>query len=217
MTPRPPLDDDDEIRHDDPRAPLGATIVVLLLVVVGGAVDIALDSPEEWRSGHVMFELLLMAMSLGLAAWLWRSWWLATRRLGEARRDMAAREKVLRGERDAWRASARQALEGLGAAIDRQFDAWGLTPTEREVALLLLKGHGHKQIAALTGRSERTVRQHAVAVYGKSGLGGRAELAAFFLEDLLLPRGAPGGAAEGAAGGVVGNVVPRPATPATPD
>jgi hypothetical protein len=36
-------------------------------------------------------------------------------------------------------------------------------------------------------RSERTVRRHAVSVYRKSGLAGRAELLAFFLEDLLLP------------------------------
>jgi DNA-binding NarL/FixJ family response regulator len=50
-----------------------------------------------------------------------------------------------------------------------------------------MKGHGHKQIAAASGRSERTVRQHAVAVYQKSGLQGRAELAAFFLEDLMVP------------------------------
>ena len=70
-----------------------------------------------------------------------------------------------------------------------QFRAWELTPTEGEVALLLLKGHGHKQIAAATGRSERTVRQHAVAVYQKSGLQGRAELSAFFLEGLMLPSG----------------------------
>jgi hypothetical protein len=32
-----------------------------------------------------------------------------------------------------------------------------------------------------------TVRQHAVSVYEKSGLQGRAELAAFFLEDVFLP------------------------------
>jgi DNA-binding NarL/FixJ family response regulator len=54
-------------------------------------------------------------------------------------------------------------------------------------SLFLLKGYGHKEIATLLGRSERTVRQHAVAVYRKSKLSGRAELAAFFLEDLLLP------------------------------
>jgi hypothetical protein len=31
------------------------------------------------------------------------------------------------------------------------------------------------------------VRQQALAVYRKSGLNGRNDLAAFFLEDLLLP------------------------------
>jgi DNA-binding NarL/FixJ family response regulator len=71
-------------------------------------------------------------------------------------------------------------------AVDQQLTRWNLTPAEREVALLLLKGYGHKQIAARTGRSERTVRQHAVSVYEKSGLGGRAELAAFFLEGLIV-------------------------------
>jgi DNA-binding NarL/FixJ family response regulator len=34
---------------------------------------------------------------------------------------------------------------------------------------------------------ERTVRQHAVAVYDKAGLVDRAELAAFFLDGVRLP------------------------------
>ena len=55
---------------------------------------------------------------------------------------------------------------------------------------MLLKGYGHKQITALTNRSERTVRQHAGVVYDKAGLGGRAELSAFFLQDLMLPSSA---------------------------
>jgi hypothetical protein len=41
------------------------------------------------------------------------------------------------------------------------------------------------------------VRQHAVSVYRKSGLSGRAELAAFFLEDLLLPQPAAAETREG--------------------
>jgi hypothetical protein len=52
---------------------------------------------------------------------------------------------------------------------------------------MLLKGYGLKEIAALTTRSERTVRQHASVVYDKAGLAGRAELAAYFLKDLMLP------------------------------
>ena len=91
----------------------------------------------------------------------------------------------LQGQR--WRAESRALLNGLGDAIETQFSRWNFTDAEREVALLLLKGKSHKEIAHATGRSERTVRQHAVVVYQKSGCAGRAELAAFFLEDLVLP------------------------------
>lgn len=78
-------------------------------------------------------------------------------------------------------------MRGVGAAMDMQFDAWCLTPAEKDVALLLIKGLSHKEIAQLRERAERTVRQQALAVYRKSNLSGRASLAAYFLEDLLLP------------------------------
>jgi DNA-binding CsgD family transcriptional regulator len=157
--------------------------LVLLLFAVGFAVDLFLDQPESWRSAHVLFEVTLTGLSLAFAAWLWFGWRRTAVSLAEAAKSLEAQK----AERDAWHNSARTALEGLGRAIDAQFTTWQLTATEREVALLLLKGHGHKQIAAMTGRSERTVRQHAVAVYEKSGLRGRSELAAFFLEAVLLP------------------------------
>jgi len=78
-------------------------------------------------------------------------------------------------------------MEGLGAYIDAQFDAWGLTVSEKDVALMLLKGFSMKEISDLREVSERTTRQQAVTIYSKAGIGGRAELSAFFLEDLLLP------------------------------
>ncbi|MCZ7679332.1 MAG: hypothetical protein M5U28_11460 [Sandaracinaceae bacterium] len=56
------------------------------------------------------------------------------------------------------------------------------------MCLLLLKGLSLKEIAAARDTGERTAREQARAVYRKSGLSGRAELAAFFLEDLLAPR-----------------------------
>ena len=86
-----------------------------------------------------------------------------------------------------YREQASQLLQGIGALIDQQFDGWGLSPSEREVGLLLLKGLSLKSIAAARDASEATVRQQAQAVYRKAKLSGRAELAAFFLEDLLLP------------------------------
>ena len=157
---------------------------VLLLIVVSGTVDLVLDAPDRWWSFHVLYEIALIVGALVTTVVLWTRWVRTERSLSATRRALHERQ----AERDAWRASAEKALEGLGAAIDDQLARWGLTPAERDVALLLLKGKSHKAIAYETDRSERTVRQHAVTVYQKSGLAGRAELAAFFLEGLVLPR-----------------------------
>lgn len=159
----------------------------LFLAVIGGAVDLVLDRPTSWWTLHVGFELVLVVLSLTFAIVVWRGWSGTIVRLQASQSELAARES----ERDAWRRSAQQALEGFSHAIDRQFATWNLTPAEREVAFALLQGRGHKEIALRTGgRSERTVRQQAVSVYRKSGMRGRAELAAYFLQDLMLPAGA---------------------------
>ena len=155
---------------------------VLLATIGGGAIDLILDAPDSWLSPHALYEAALIVGASVTAVWLWRGWWRSQRSLVTARHALAERS----AERDTWRSNAESLLAGLGNAIDRQFAAWGLSVVEREVALRLLKGQSHKQIAYSTNRSERTVRQHAVAVYQKSGLNGRAELAAFFLEGIRL-------------------------------
>jgi DNA-binding CsgD family transcriptional regulator len=152
-------------------------------IVIGGTIDLVLDRPDRWLSFHVVFETLMIAGALLMATTLWLGWWRAERSLAEMWDHLETRK----AERDRWRANAQLALEGLGQAIHAQFRAWQLTPAESEVALLLLKGYSHKHVASATGRSERTARQHAAAVYQKAGLGSRAELSAYFLEDLLLP------------------------------
>jgi len=173
-------------------------ILTLLLAAIagGGALDLWLDRPGSPGVVHVTFELMVLVLSLGAVAYLWSGW-------VRARRSLAGSVETSRrlgDERDLWRRRADKLLRGLGEEIDAQLRRWQLTPAEREIALLLLKGYGHKEIAALLERSERTVRQHAVAVYRKSGLAGRAELSAFFLEDLLLPRSPdPGEAGDAAA------------------
>ena len=134
----------------------------------------------------------MVVLSLSAVVTLWAGWMRARRSLARAREA----SEVHREQRDAWRQRARVLLRGLGEEIDAQLRRWQLTPAERETALFLLKGYGHKEVANLLGKSERTVRQQAGSVYRKSHLGGRAELAAFFLEDLLLPADDPGGARE---------------------
>lgn len=92
-----------------------------------------------------------------------------------------------RAEAEAWRSQAEELLAGMGNAMDEQFTTWALSPAEREVALLLLKGLSFKETAQVRQTSERTSREQARAVYRKAGVGGRAELSAWFIEDLLPP------------------------------
>ncbi|HSG49499.1 MAG TPA: LuxR C-terminal-related transcriptional regulator [Longimicrobiales bacterium] len=157
--------------------------LIFLLITVAASADMAMDRPTTLWSVHILAEATLVLVSLGAASYL--AWgWYST--LGDVRTLEAAVEER-RAERDAWRRQASQALQGLSVAMNTQFDTWELTDAERETALMLLKGFSHKRIGKLTDRSERTVRQHSVAVYRKSGLAGRSELAGFFLEGVLLP------------------------------
>ena len=77
-------------------------VVVLLTIVVSGTVDLILDAPESWRSGHVLYEVLLIVGALAMAAVVWRGWLRTARSLAQTRRALDERQT----ERDAWRASA---------------------------------------------------------------------------------------------------------------
>jgi DNA-binding CsgD family transcriptional regulator len=168
---------------DEPDPNLLLIVAVLLVLIFSlGIVDLSLDLGLR-NPAHLVLEVVFLLLCMLSALFLGQGWLRARNKLGRIRAVMAEREE----ERDKFRDQSKKLLAGLGEVIDVQLREWNLTVTERETALFLLKGYSHKEIANLTDRSERTVRQHSVAVYRKSGLAGRAELAAFFLEDLLLP------------------------------
>lgn len=171
-------------------------MAIVLFAGIAGltATDIALDIGEGTSLEHVLTEsglfLLglagLVTMGLRFAALRRRA-----RALEQEAGALAERLEASAAEAARWRAEAHTVLTGLGAEIDRQLTRWSLTPAEKEVALLLLKGLSHKEVAEARGITEATARQQARAVYRKAGLTGRHDLAAFFLEDLLLPPTSP--------------------------
>ena len=73
----------------------------------------------------------------------------------------------------------------LLAVMRSEFVEWGLSTSECEVALLLIKGLSMKEISQARHVKEKTIRQQATSVYAKSGCGGRHELVARFIEDLM--------------------------------
>jgi DNA-binding CsgD family transcriptional regulator len=74
---------------------------------------------------------------------------------------------------------------GLSQVIDAQFADWKLTPAERDVGLLALKGLDVAEIAGVRGAASGTVRAQLTRIYAKAGVSGRAQFAAWFVEDLL--------------------------------
>jgi DNA-binding CsgD family transcriptional regulator len=160
----------------------------LVAVVLGVALFLGIEWLEEPNTTplDLLFELLKIApvvmTSVGVAV-LFR----VSQRQRDEHLQVIRDLEVARLQGQRWRSESRVLLNGLGEAIDAQFTRWSLTDAEREVALLLLKGLSTKEIAAVRAGSERTVREHARAIYSKAGLTGRAALSAFFLEDLLVP------------------------------
>jgi DNA-binding CsgD family transcriptional regulator len=160
---------------------------LFLVITFSVGADMAADLSTNTSPIHLAIEMVALALALvgvfGTGLKL-RS---ALHKANTLQRDL----EVTRADAAHWRNEAQGLLRGLGAAIDRQFERWGLTSAEREVSLLILKGLSYKEVADARGTAERTVRHQALAIYRKAGLAGRAEMAAFFLEDLLLPaRGA---------------------------
>lgn len=156
-------------------------MLILLLVLVASGADLIADLRSGVRSAHIVQEAgVFTAVFCGIGWLLARS-----RRQG---REIRRLEQELREVGTLPRPDdpgAVIARQGLAREIARQFDAWGLTRSEMEIGQFLLKGLSLKEIAALRGTAEKTIRQQSSSIYHKSGLSGRHAFAAWFIEDIL--------------------------------
>jgi DNA-binding CsgD family transcriptional regulator len=148
-----------------------AALSGFLLIQTFGTVffvgDVIGDLREDPTSIHFIFEATVtVALVLGIIFGAY-----ALRRTIEFLRSQEAALDVARG--------------ALSDVIERQFQEWALTPAERDVAFLALKGLDVAEIAELRGAAAGTVRAQLTRIYAKAGVSGRAQFAAFFVEDLL--------------------------------
>ena len=148
-------------------------------------IDLFHDYSEDPHLGIAMcIELIMMAVSIFFLINLIRQHFSMRSQIATLHHTL---DSTLAQAAD-WKKKNEGVFKGLSHAIDEQLTIWNLTHAEKEVALLLLKGLSHKEVAELRNSAEKTVRQQSSTIYHKSGLSGRNELAAFFLEDLMLPQ-----------------------------
>jgi DNA-binding NarL/FixJ family response regulator len=159
-----------------------AIAVLLAAIVLLKLLDVSLDTDLGLPFWHLAQEWALLLLSAGGCIYLIADMRARTLRAEAMARAMAQQEERL-GALDE---ELREARHRHGQFVQEQFRRWNLTESEQEVGLLLLKGFSLREIAALRDTREKTVRQQASNIYGKSGVDGRHGLAAWFLEDFLF-------------------------------
>jgi len=149
-----------------------AALAGVLVIQSVAAVFFLGDSMSElWHdpfSRHSLFEAVVVtALLAGLA--------MGARQLRQTLQTLRTQD-----------AAIATASGALAAVIRAQFTEWDLTPAERDVALLALKGVDTADIATLRGTASGTVRAQLTRIYSKAGVSGRAQFVSWFVEDLLV-------------------------------
>jgi DNA-binding CsgD family transcriptional regulator len=155
--------------------------VLAAAVVLASAGDIISDLGHGAPLKHLLQELALMSLAAALLLWMFWDMRRQKRLLKNLKRELAQSGDPAKPVNPL----IQSARERLSEAVDVQFRDWQLSPGEREIGVLLIKGLSIKEIAALRDTHEKTVRQQASAIYRKAGVSGRHAFAAWFIEDLL--------------------------------
>ena len=156
-------------------------VALLVLITVLTTSDLISDYMEGTELWHLAIEALVVLMSVGGIGYLLHSFIQRQHELDAVKAQLVETNDNL--------SEARKQISAAGQeysqVIQKQFDTWQLTPSEKEVASLLLKGLSFDEIANVRNTKEKTVRQQATAIYRKSNLSSRHEFAAWFFEDFL--------------------------------
>lgn len=69
--------------------------------------------------------------------------------------------------------------------LEEHFTQWNLTKSERDVALLAIKGFSIAEMAGVRDTMEGTIKAQCNAIYRKAGVSGRPQLLSLFIDELM--------------------------------
>ena len=153
----------------------------LILIIIFKLIDLSIDISSNVEPKHIFQEIMLIVVSLALFVYLMID---IHKRTTNEKLNLAQ----LKASKENIRLLNQQ-LEDSKVAffskIEEQFQKWGLTAAEKEVALFLVKGLSTSEIANIRDKSEKAISNQSSAIYKKADVTGRHELAALFFEMLL--------------------------------
>ena len=157
------------------------TLTFLVFVAIASGADIWADIHQGVNTYHLIQEGVLLGVTILAFLWIWHGLLDKNRELNALRQTLLEIESLPAPKSE----KVVESKKRMSEAIHSQFNDWELSKSEREVGMLLLKGFSLKEISALRGTTEKTIRQQASAIYKKSGLSGRHVFSAWFIEDFL--------------------------------
>ena len=155
--------------------------VALLIITTLNFLDVMVDLSLNVPTSHIIEESMIVLIAGVLAIYLIFD----IRKRTRNTRKLITQLHSANDQLHTISKQLQQAKTQYFEAIDVQFNDWKLTPSEAEVALLMIKGLSTAEIAATRNTKEKTVRQQASTVYAKSELEGRYALSAWFFDDIL--------------------------------
>lgn len=156
-------------------------IIVLIAIMLLNGMDVFVDLGLNVPLWHVLGEAVIVIISAVAAISLIYD----LRKRSSSLASLAKQIKNADAQIQTLHGKIEEERKHYGQVIKTQFDEWGLTLGEQQVAILILKGLSLKEIASVRETKEATVRQQASSLYAKSKLVGRHEFSAWFLEDFL--------------------------------
>lgn len=156
-------------------------ISILVLFITFFIYDIYTNLLDGVATNHIIHEVILCAVAMIILTSMIISSFRTNRLLKKLQLELVETKQ----SNQLWKKKSHDAAVNFSRMIEQQFEEWNLSPSEKEISFLLIKGLSMKEIAHLRETQEKTVRIQATTIYKKSGLSGRQELAAFFLEDIL--------------------------------
>lgn len=150
-----------------------AGIAVYVLSAFAFATELAgeITGYYLFSASWIVHEITAIITLLGFIAGgvlLWQSHKLFLRRHQEIKRNL----RMAQGE--------------FFRMLELQFDRWGLSAAERDVALLTVKGLSVAEIARLRETSEGTVKSQNNSIYKKAKVKSRTQLLGALIEELLV-------------------------------
>ena len=156
-------------------------IIFMVIIVLLGTADLVLDQLNTGKTFHSFIEITFIIFAVVSSSWMWHVY----KKNNKLLQNSENRVMELTAQRQEYLQKHENLIRGMKEAITNQLKTWGLSAAEIEITLLLMRGYSHKQIAGQLEKSEKTVRNQSLAVYKKTGMTGRNDLTAFFIEDIF--------------------------------